>query len=757
MATAAELLAANRTSTADKTLVIDNYLRTIRIPDSVTNLGVENDDDVLRLNFKMSRYLGDVDLSSFSVRINYLNANGESDVYDVDDLTSTDGYLTFTWLVGPTATKYKGNTKFNVCMRIVDADFYVQKEYNTTVATIPVLEGLECEESIVEYYSDILEQWKAQLFGIGDTEEAKLLAKSEEEQQNIVNKGAEVLASIPEDYATTYKLALEGARTKADAIVGSASGDIIGITDSSDDYVRSLRIYGKTTQIHTTGKNLWDNASASMPHTSVITRTDTGFTFVRGSNTGGFYVSFNIPLTVGQVVTFTCEGSTCDPNLIIYSDKIYGTQLISGARSIVYAATRDVPSAVFAIVINSTDIDCEFTNIQVELGSKATEYEPYSGGVISPSPEWPQAPSNIVDSMISVYGKNMFVLNGMTTDHNGVTYMINDDGTITASGTATDLSYADYTDTLPKGSYHFSGCPEGGNTVTGYFIRLLANGKTVYDDAGTGFDFTLEKEAQMIVRIVARSGTVLNDIVFSPMIRSTVIEDTSFERGYAKQSLSMHRILNGIPVTSGGNYIDDDGQRWICDEIDLVRGVVIQRVAVKRLDGSLSYQEAGTQIADSNTYTAFVSLDDIWNADTDPFIADRFKCYSGADYLTSPLEGIYTNPGTTHCNLVILRIDKSRLDTANGTVPPLTALGAFLHLNPVLVCAPLLEPKETELTDTNVVDALALTTFYPYTTIVNDAGVGMTVEYNIDTKTYIDNSIKASVTSIMEAIKNGSY
>ena len=38
--------------------------------------------------------------------------------------------------------------------------------------------------------------------------------------------------------------------------------------------------------------------------------------------------------------------------------------------------------------------------------------------------------------------------------------------------------------------------------------------------------------------------------------------------------------LPGIPVTSGGNYTDENGQQWICDEVDLERGVRVQRVNV---------------------------------------------------------------------------------------------------------------------------------------------------------------------------------
>lgn len=37
--------------------------------------------------------------------------------------------------------------------------------------------------------------------------------------------------------------------------------------------------------------------------------------------------------------------------------------------------------------------------------------------------------------------------------------------------------------------------------------------------------------------------------------------------------------LPGIPVTSGGNYIDSTGRQWVCDEVDLERGVKVQRIA----------------------------------------------------------------------------------------------------------------------------------------------------------------------------------
>lgn len=154
MATADELLS---TIDTDKTLIIDKDLRTITIPSSVKNLGVESDDDVLRLKFSMPRMYGDVDLSDFSIYINYMNAKNTGDVYVVDDKTIADDTITFSWLVGRVALAYKGNVRFIVCMKLYDSAMEeVIKEYNTTIASLPVLEGLETSEAAIEQNPDIL-------------------------------------------------------------------------------------------------------------------------------------------------------------------------------------------------------------------------------------------------------------------------------------------------------------------------------------------------------------------------------------------------------------------------------------------------------------------------------------------------------------------------------------------------------------------------------------------------------------------------
>lgn len=51
--------------------------------------------------------------------------------------------------------------------------------------------------------------------------------------------------------------------------------------------------------------------------------------------------------------------------------------------------------------------------------------------------------------------------------------------------------------------------------------------------------------------------------------------------------------LPGIPVTSGGNYTDSTGQQWVCDEVDLERGVKVQRIYEVDVDGeNVKFEQA---------------------------------------------------------------------------------------------------------------------------------------------------------------------
>ena len=54
--------------------------------------------------------------------------------------------------------------------------------------------------------------------------------------------------------------------------------------------------------------------------------------------------------------------------------------------------------------------------------------------------------------------------------------------------------------------------------------------------------------------------------------------------------------LPGIPVTSGGNYTDASGQQWVCDEVDLERGVRVQRMDKAAFDSTKTLAEQNAAI-----------------------------------------------------------------------------------------------------------------------------------------------------------------
>ena len=105
----------------------------------------------------MPKMYGEFDLSTFALRVNYLNANSDGDVFVVQDAAANGDELKFSWLVGRTAAQYKGDVKFIVCAKKVKEGGIVEKEFNTTPATLPVLEGLETIERVAQENPDVIE------------------------------------------------------------------------------------------------------------------------------------------------------------------------------------------------------------------------------------------------------------------------------------------------------------------------------------------------------------------------------------------------------------------------------------------------------------------------------------------------------------------------------------------------------------------------------------------------------------------------
>lgn len=146
MATVDELLAAETTESDDElSFLIDEHLRIITVPERGVVLGVEGDKNVNRVRFRMNRYYHGSDLSSFQIRINYQNADGEVNYFTVSEKTVDTDIFSFVWVVAADAVMTKGTVLFVVNCFTTDSSDVVQKAYHTTLGAASVLEGLEVD------------------------------------------------------------------------------------------------------------------------------------------------------------------------------------------------------------------------------------------------------------------------------------------------------------------------------------------------------------------------------------------------------------------------------------------------------------------------------------------------------------------------------------------------------------------------------------------------------------------------------------
>ena len=135
---------------------------------------------------------------------------------------------------------------------------------------------------------------------------------------------------------------------------------------------------------------------------------------------------------------------------------------------------------------------------------------------------------------------------------------------------------------LPSTTYHFNVYTEGG--------CFYDEKKNVIGIAG--FEFTVKTPAKCAYYCVNFSSVRLP--YGSPVI-ATVSELATYSP-YREQLLTLPTPdgLPGIPVASGGTYTDSTGQQWVCDEVDLERGVRVQRVYKVDVDGeNAKFVQAG--------------------------------------------------------------------------------------------------------------------------------------------------------------------
>lgn len=212
----------------------------------------------------------------------------------------------------------------------------------------------------------------------------------------------------------------------------------------------------------------------------------------------------------------------------------------------------------------------------------------------TPTPDAPVPIVNAGDSgslAVKVTGVNMLegTKPGVQSTVYGITYTIDENGVL-ITGTATNdftiLLHDDNKYRLTHGIYYLTTKGLSPSTVLNFYFINKFNSDMQNQKV------TLSRDVEFSLRLQIAKGATLNTTVQMSLTRNKI---TTYSP-YREQLLTLPTPngLPGIPVASGGNYTDQNGQQWICDEVDLERGVRVQRVYKVEVDGeNTKFEQAG--------------------------------------------------------------------------------------------------------------------------------------------------------------------
>lgn len=330
----------------------------------------------------------------------------------------------------------------------------------------------------------------------------------------------------------------------------------------------------------------------------------------------------------------------------------------------------------------------------------ASNYEPYTGGKPSPSQEYPQEIESVgQDGEIEVktLGANLFdASTALKTQIDAGLLHINDSGEVVLNGTF-GTNNRNFYITLKPGVYCLTG---------GAIWHIIASKDSVFDRI-----LTIDEETTYHCYI---SNGTYNEVVSNPMINagSTALP---YEPYKPAQTLIIPTPngLSGIPVSSGGNYTDADGQQWVCDEVDFKKGVYVQRVATETPKAKWKNFEETADVP--NRYCISGAL------------VNRYRDGSTKCLIS---HGIYANwgiaPGWALNSTTFYYHPKEDVTKEEAKEQ---ILGFINSANPLTFLGQLETPIEKPLTTEQLATYKALRTYSPTTTVANDAEAGMSVGY----------------------------
>lgn len=499
--------------------------------------------------------------------------------------------------------------------------------------------------------------------------------------------------------------------------------------------LESLTLYGKSTQVSTTGAQLLPFEVGEKREGLEVFKDGIAISGARkddiyavgrsGMGNESSYDDFPL-LASGEYYVYSDSASV---NLFVVAFRNGTNITLGGSMKGVAVKIKVMDGDKFRIFLR---LEEAFNGKVKAMISKtqptASNYEPYTGGKPSPSPEYPQeieSTGDVGEIGVTVTGANLLPFevgqkgNGFEVFADGVQVDVDRETDIYAVGQNNSNVESGYDEfaLMTAGKYYiYSGTQDvylyvvvwrkGKNVVLGYSVGTNAAQIEIMD--GDKFRIFLRTAAAFKGKVKA-------------MITRTPMNATSYEPYKPVQKLIVPTPngLPGIPVSSGGNYTDEKGQQWVCDEVDFKKGVYVQRIGKKTITSKDIFSKSG------------LSTDDV-----NYFGLNKFFVHIGTrgekDVLMSNcfVAGICQNFGA---------LGKIFLGSASGNViyfsvnaqkyPDVETFKQWAVENGLMFLYQLADIVETHLTAEELSAYKTLRTYSQTTTVINDADAWMSVGY----------------------------
>lgn len=523
------------------------------------------------------------------------------------------------------------------------------------------------------------------------------------------------LGGVSKKYIEATQKAIEELADKKITKFYASSQGNTHLPDSDKGKIQDMFLYGRSEQVQYKGKNLFDAKGVIGGSKSV---SNNGITFKYDSENDIFSINGNataeainayifggysntVPLFTLPSGTYTFSSTLTKCIMYSYDGTARKTyDLSSSGSTYTFATEVGITALKPANQTVGTAVNQSF-NLQIEKGSTKTDFEPYTGGIPSPNPDYPQEIKAVVNPKVAMNAsKNLLdekeMILGSLTDLKGEHLISN-----TRVRTILGLK-------VTKGEKYTVNADVLENVAMYAYVNGIYNkGVSDIDFHSVPYTFTILADCDVLFVFRMKSNSVI-DFGKKGNIQIQGGSTATPYEPYTEQSTTLPYTLYAIPVTTGGN-ITIGGKQYVADYVDVERGKLVRMC--KEIDFAKTkqalYANSLTDTKESRYRYKELNL---------KVLADNVTYENGAGYVNRASlvnttrsidrKGIFSHGQGTQKEYVTLRIPQDK-----------DAREYFTEIGGCKGVFQIATPEEIDLTQDQLQAFKSLSTNYPVTNI----------------------------------------